>query len=194
MRELFEFDRLFGAAAAGVDEVGRGCLAGPVFAACVALPEFIDGINDSKKLSPKRRETLDLLIRDKALFVNVGTASVDEIFEFNILNASLLAMSRAARGVSCDIILIDGNSAFPSDTKTMCLAKGDATSYAIAAASVVAKVARDRHMAKLDKLYPEYGFAKHKGYGTSEHYAAILRCGICAEHREHFLRNLKEHA
>ncbi|MDR2504789.1 MAG: ribonuclease HII [Oscillospiraceae bacterium] len=193
-RKLFEFDEYIGETVAGVDEAGRGSLAGPVFAACVVLPEFIDGINDSKALLPKRRELLDGQIRAKAVFVGVGTASVEEILRLNILNASLLAMKRAAEGAVCDLILVDGKQAFDSDKRMECLPKGDRTSYAVAAASIVAKVARDKYMTELDKLYPEYGFARHKGYGTAEHYAAILRCGASDVHRKHFLRSLQDHA
>ena len=191
-RSLYLFDSQYEPPVAGVDEAGRGCLAGPVFAACVVLQEYIEGINDSKQLRPEHRAALDIAIRERALFVGVGIASVEEIERFNILNASLLAMRRASDGVPSGVILVDGNKPFCDSPRVVCVPHGDASSYAIAAASIVAKTARDRHMEALHIQYPLYGFAKHKGYGTLEHREAILRYGPCAEHRTLFLRKLSK--
>ncbi len=179
----------------GVDEAGRGPLAGPVCAAAVILPEscVIDGLNDSKKLSEKKREALFPVIMQKAIAYSIAFASVEEIENFNILNATYLAMNRAVEGlkVKPDIALIDGNRA-PLNAPVFCetIIKGDLKSYSVAAASVLAKVSRDRLMLEYDKKYPEYGFAAHKGYGTKAHYEAIEKFGICEIHRRSFLKNV----
>ena len=175
---------------AGVDEAGRGPLAGDVYAAAVILPSdlIIEGINDSKKLSPKKREKLYDEIIEKA------SASVEEIEKLNILNADMLAMKRAVEGLkrNVDIVLVDGNKAPDVAFKTCPVIKGDASSQSIAAASILAKVARDRYMLELDKQYPEYQFSKHKGYGTKLHYEMIKKYGINKVHRPSFLKNLNE--
>ncbi len=179
----------------GVDEAGRGPLAGPVCAAAVILPEncIIDGLNDSKKLSEKKREALFPVIMQKAIAYSIAFASVEEIENFNILNATYLAMNRAVEGLKTkpDIALIDGNRA-PLNAPVFCetIIKGDLKSYSVAAASVLAKVSRDRLMLEYDKKYPEYGFAAHKGYGTKAHYEAIEKFGICEIHRRSFLKNV----
>lgn len=181
---------------AGVDEAGRGPLAGPVFAASVILPENceIDGINDSKKLSEKKREELFDIICEKAVCWNV--ASVDEkvIDEINILNATHLAMNNAVNGMSIkpDYVMIDGNSIKNMDLPHCTIVKGDAKSISIAAASVLAKVSRDRFITEIAKKYPEYGFEKHKGYGTALHNESILKYGPCPVHRKTFLKKLFE--
>jgi ribonuclease HII len=171
----------------GVDEAGRGPWAGPVCAAAVILnPRKIPkGVNDSKKLTPKAREALELEIKDKAVAYGVGFASVAEIAELNILHATGLAMCRAIEAMSIEpaFALVDGNYAFklPCDVKTVI--GGDGVSASIAAASILAKVARDRLMAELDGLYPGYGFASHKGYRAPIHGRALLELGPCPEHR-----------
>ncbi|MDR1254235.1 MAG: ribonuclease HII [Oscillospiraceae bacterium] len=178
----------------GVDEAGRGPLAGPVFAAAVIFPEGteIDGINDSKKLSPKKREQLCLTIKDKAEAFSVAFATVDEICELNILNASLLAMQRAINALSVvpELALIDGNQLPKIPIKSWAIVKGDTLSYSIASASILAKVARDRVMTSLDLQYPAYGFAKHKGYGTAAHIELIKKYGPCPIHRKTFLKKI----
>lgn len=179
----------------GVDEAGRGPLAGPVCAAAVVFAEGteIDGINDSKKLSEKKREFLFDVIKDKAVAYGIAFATVDEIEEFNILNATYLAMNRAIEqlGSKVDYALIDGNRV-PKGIKVECetVVKGDAKSLSIAAASILAKVTRDRLLLEYDKKYPEYGFAKHKGYGTAEHMEAIRTYGISDVHRPSFLKKI----
>lgn len=180
----------------GVDEAGRGPLAGDVYAAAVILPPdlVIEGINDSKKLSPKKREKLYDEIIEKAQAYCIATATVDEIEKLNILNADMLAMKRAVEGLgrAVDIVLVDGNKAPEISYKTLTVIKGDASSQSIAAASILAKVARDRYMLELDRLYPEYQFSKHKGYGTKLHYEMIKKYGISRVHRPSFLKNLNE--
>ncbi len=180
----------------GIDEAGRGPLAGDVYAAAVvfAPDTVIEGVNDSKKLSEKKREALFDEITEKALACCIATASVDEIEEMNILNAAMLAMKRAYEGLNlhCDIALIDGNKTPDVNTKAFAVVKGDATSQSIAAASILAKVARDRYMKMLDEKYPEYQFSKHKGYGTKLHYEMIKKHGISEIHRKSFLKNLGE--
>ena len=180
-------------AVCGVDEAGRGPLAGPVCAAAVILNEEIDGLNDSKKLSEKKREELFPIIKEKALSYSIAFASVDEIEENNILNATYLAMNRAIDGlnVPADFAIIDGNRV-PTDISVPCktVIKGDAKSLSIAAASILAKVTRDRLMSEEDKKYPQYNFKKHKGYGTKEHTDAILKYGMCPIHRPSFLKRL----
>ena len=181
-------------AVCGVDEAGRGPLAGPVFAAAVILPENceIEGLNDSKKLSEKKREALLDVIKEKA--ISWCVASVDEktIDEINILQATYLAMKNAVEGldVPADYALIDGNRMPPIAIKGETVVKGDAKSMSIAAASILAKVSRDRFMLEIDKEYPQYQFSKHKGYGTKAHYASLLEQGPCPIHRMTFLKKL----
>ncbi len=178
----------------GVDEAGRGPLAGPVCAAAVILPEgvIIDGVNDSKKLSEKKRESLFDVIREQALSYSIAYATVDEIEEINILNATMLAMRRAIDGlnVKADYAMIDGNKIPPIDIDAECIVKGDAKSMSIACASILAKVSRDRLLYKYAEEYPMYGFDKHKGYGTKVHREAILKYGPCPYHRKSFLKKL----
>lgn len=181
----------------GVDEAGRGPLAGPVCAAAVILPEDaeIEGLNDSKKLSEKKREDLFEIICEKAVAYSIAYGSLEEIEELNILEATFLAMNRAIEGLSikADFALIDGNRV-PKNIKIPCetVIKGDAKSASIAAASILAKVTRDRLLLEYDKKYPEYNFAKHKGYGTKEHTEAILKYGPSEIHRLSFLKNILE--
>ena len=180
-------------AVCGVDEAGRGPLAGPVFAAAVILPENceIEGLNDSKKLSEKKREALFDIIKEKAISWSV--ASVDEkvIDEINILQATYLAMKNAVEGlaVPADYALIDGNRMPPIEINGETIVKGDAKSMSVAAASILAKVSRDRFMLELDKQYPQYQFAKHKGYGTKLHYEMLTEHGISSCHRITFLKS-----
>jgi ribonuclease HII len=175
---------------AGVDEAGRGPLAGPVVAAAVILDDMnpIKGLNDSKKLSPKRREKLYDEIRAKALCCSVAQASVEEIDRLNILQATLLAMRRAVDGLRLKPhkVLVDGNRLPVLDVRAEAIVRGDATVAAISAASILAKVTRDRWCLELDQRYPQYGFAGHKGYGTAEHLAALRAHGACPEHRKTF--------
>ena len=181
-------------AVCGVDEAGRGPLAGPVFAAAVILPENceIEGLNDSKKLSEKKREALFDIIKEKAISWSV--ASVDEkvIDEINILQATYLAMKNAVEGldVPADYALIDGNRMPPIEINGETIVKGDAKSMSVAAASILAKVSRDRFMLELDKQYPKYQFAKHKGYGTKLHYEMLAEHGISDCHRRSFLKKI----
>ncbi len=178
----------------GVDEAGRGPLAGPVCAAAVMLPRgiVIDGLNDSKKLSERRRERLYDDIKEKAIHWAVAFASVEEIETLNILGATYLAMNRAIEelGIVPELALIDGNRAKGVEYDTRCIVGGDGKCADIAAASIMAKVTRDRLMYELDAQYPGYGFAKHKGYGTAAHYAAIRELGPCPAHRLSFLRKM----
>lgn len=180
----------------GIDEAGRGPLAGDVYAAAVVFDNdtVIEGINDSKKLSEKKREKLFDEIISKAKAYCIATASVAEIEELNILNAAMLAMKRAYEGlgIQCDLALIDGNKTPNVDTKAFAVVKGDSTSQSIAAASILAKVARDRYMKEIDEKYPEYQFSKHKGYGTKLHYEMLKKHGISDVHRPSFLKNLSE--
>lgn len=179
----------------GVDEAGRGPLAGPVCAAAVILPETIEieGLNDSKKLSEKKREALFDIIKEKAIAFSICYGTLEEIEEFNILEATYIAMNRAIDSlpIKADFALIDGNRE-PKGIKVPCktVIKGDAKSSSIAAASILAKVTRDRLMMEYDKKYPQYQFAKHKGYGTKVHYEAIKEHGICEIHRRSFLKNV----
>lgn len=180
----------------GIDEAGRGPLFGPVYAAAVILPTdiAIDGLNDSKKLSEKKREQLFEVICDKAVAFGIGLASAEEIDSVNILQATYLAMRRACEAlpVSAEYALIDGNRMPPLTIPGETVVKGDAKCASIAAASILAKVSRDRVLRELDEKYPEYGFAKHKGYGTKAHYEAIKQYGVLPEHRKSFLKNLSE--
>lgn len=179
----------------GVDEAGRGPLAGPVCAAAVILPRgvTIEGLDDSKKLTEKRREALYDVIIAAAEAYGVAFADVEEIEKLNILGATYLAMNRAiaALGVGIDLALIDGNRNAGIEYPSRCVVKGDAKCVSIAAASVLAKVTRDRYMRALAEKYPGYGFERHKGYGTEAHYAAIRALGPCPEHRPSFLRSMK---
>ena len=175
----------------GVDEAGRGPLAGPVCAAAVILPPHlqIPGLNDSKKLSDKRRRELFPEICEQALAYGIAFATEGEIDEINILQATKKAMREAASQVPADIFLIDAVTGLGLKGREVPIIKGDATSYAIAAASIVAKVTRDRQLLALDEEYPAYGFARNKGYGTPEHIAALKKFGPCPAHRRSFIRN-----
>ena len=181
-------------AVCGVDEAGRGPLAGPVVAAAVILPEdcVIDGLNDSKKLTEKRREALYDEICEKALAYAIASVDHTVIDEINILQATYQAMTRAIAGLSlpADFALIDGNRAPRLDIPCQCIVGGDAKSASIAAASILAKVTRDRYMVEMDAKYPVYGFAGHKGYGTKAHTEAILAHGSSPIHRMTFLKKL----
>lgn len=181
----------------GVDEAGRGPLAGPVAAGAVILPEglVIEGLNDSKKLTEKKREALFPLITERAISWSVGLASPAEIDELNILNATFLAMRRAVMGLKTvpEYLLVDGNRDPKTGLPAATIIKGDGKAACIAAASIIAKVTRDRLLTELDEKHPEYGFKKHKGYPTQAHYAAIAEHGILKEHRRSFLKNLSEH-
>ena len=179
----------------GVDEAGRGPLAGPVCAAAVILPDgaVIEGLDDSKKLTEKKRERLYDIIKETAVAYSVAYGTLEEIETVNILEATYLAMNRAIEGLSVkpDFALIDGNRV-PRGIKIPCetIAKGDSKSMSVAAASVLAKVTRDRLMLEYDKKYPEYNFKKHKGYGTKEHTELIKQYGPCEIHRLSFLKNI----
>ena len=178
----------------GIDEAGRGPLAGPVYAAAVILPIDleIEGLNDSKKLTEKKREALFDVICEKAISYSIGIATEQEIDEINILNATFLAMRRAFDGLSVkpDYALIDGNQhpklSIPDET----VVKGDGKSMSIAAASILAKVSRDRFMLEIAEKYPEYCFEKHKGYGTKLHYEMIEEYGVSPVHRRSFLKKI----
>lgn len=179
----------------GVDEAGRGPLAGPVFAAAVILPKghIIEGVNDSKKLSEKKRDMLYYKIIDECVCYSIGTASEKEIDEINILQATFLAMKRAVEGLELkpQFVLVDGNrKPNISDVEIETVVKGDAKSASIAAASIIAKVSRDRYMLEMAEKYPEYHFEKHKGYGTKLHYEMIDEYGICDIHRRSFLKKV----
>ncbi len=194
---LFEFDsdiRKNAPVLCGIDEAGRGPLAGDVYAAAVVFDEgvIIDGLNDSKKLSEKKREKFYDEIIEKAKAYCVATASVEEIERLNILQASLLAMKRAEEGLGLvpDLALIDGNKLPDLSCPMRTVVKGDGLSASVAAASVLAKVSRDRYMKKLAEQYPEYGFEKHKGYGTKLHKEMIVKYGPCPVHRMSFLKKL----
>ena len=176
---------------AGIDEAGRGPLAGPVVIGCVIMPEdsMIEGINDSKKVSEKKREKLYDQIIEEAISYGVGIIGQDEIDEINILNATKkgLTMSLQELTVKPDLIIVDAlNHIDTLGIPYESIIKGDAKCYSIAAASIIAKVTRDRIMREWDKVYPQYGFEKHKGYGTAAHIAAIKECGLCPIHRRSF--------
>lgn len=197
--ELFEFDsaiRTQYPVFCGVDEAGRGPLAGDVYAAAVILPEGLEiaGLNDSKKLSEKRREELAPIIKEQAAAWCIASATVAEIEELNILQAALLAMQRAVAGLNIqpEFVITDGNQAPDLPMLVQTVIGGDAKSASIAAASVLAKTARDAALRELDALYPQYGFAAHKGYGTKAHYEAIDKYGICPAHRPSFLKKYYE--
>ena len=181
-------------AVCGVDEAGRGPLAGPVYAAAVILPQGmeIEGVNDSKKLSEKKREELFDVIKEKAISYSIASASVEEIESMNILKATMLAMKRAVERLSvpADFVMIDGNKTPELSVPCTSIVKGDAKSMSIASASILAKVTRDRVMKEYAEKYPEYGFEKHKGYGTEVHRNAILKYGPCEIHRLSFLKKI----
>lgn len=178
----------------GVDEAGRGPLAGPVCAAAVILPRGleIEGLNDSKKLSEKKRDKLFDAICAEAVSYGIAFASVEEIEQVNILNAAMLAMNRAIEKLSVKptLALIDGNRDSAINMSSRCVVKGDAKCADIAAASILAKVTRDRYMLEMAEKYPEYHFEKHKGYGTKLHYEALREYGPCEIHRPSFLRKM----
>lgn len=180
----------------GIDEAGRGPLAGNVVAAAVILPKglVIDGLDDSKKLSEKRREALFDIIQKEAVSFSVAWATPREIDELNILGATMLAMHRAVEGldIPADFALIDGNTARGFSIPVKTIVKGDAKSPSIAAASILAKVTRDRQCLELDMKYPEYGFKKHKGYPTKDHMNKLREIGPCEEHRKSFLSFLSK--
>lgn len=184
------------AAVCGVDEAGRGPLAGPVCAAAVILPAglVIEGVNDSKKLSEKKREELFPVICEKALAYGIGWADEREIDEINILQATYRAMQRAVESLpyKADYALIDGNRMPPLAIPGTTIVKGDALSMSIAAASILAKVSRDRVMVQMAREYPQYGFEKHKGYGTAAHVQALREYGPCPLHRQSFLLKILE--
>ncbi len=181
-------------AVCGCDEAGRGPLCGPVVAAAVVLPKgiIIEGLDDSKKLTEKKREGLYNIIIQNAVAYGIAEATPEEIDEINILNASMLAMRRAVEklAVKADFALIDGNCSRGFDIPTETVVKGDAKSYSIAAASILAKVTRDRGCVQLDKEYPMYGIAKHKGYPTKDHMDAVRKYGPAPIHRKTFLKFL----
>jgi ribonuclease HII len=195
LQELLQAEQAFragGARVAGMDEVGRGPLAGPVTVACVALaPEpLIAYVNDSKKVTARRRLIAEEMIREQALALAVESVDAAQIDQMNILNATKLAMRRAAVAVSPDVLLVDAVQL--SDLPFAChvIIGGDGKCYSIAAASIVAKVARDAYMVQMDAQYPQYGFARNKGYGTAEHIAALKKYGPCPIHRMSFLKNI----
>ncbi len=178
----------------GVDEAGRGPLAGPVYAAAVILPKghIVEGVNDSKKISEKKRELLFDKIISECVSYSVGIATEKEIDEINILQATFLAMRRAVDGLAIkpDIAFIDGNKKPGLDIEEQVIVKGDAKSANIAAASIIAKVSRDRYMLQMAEKYPQYQFEKHKGYGTKLHYEMIEKYGISPIHRKTFLKKV----
>ena len=178
----------------GIDEAGRGPLAGPVVVGIAIMPEnsMIEGVNDSKKVSEKKREKLYDLITQEAIAWNVGIADQNEIDEINILNATKLALTRAIDGLKIkpDLILVDALTNINTlGIPYKSIIKGDAKEYSIAAASILAKVTRDRMMREYDEIYPQYGFSGHKGYGTAKHIAAIKEYGPCILHRKSFIKN-----
>ena len=196
---LFEFDRNYNARVlCGVDEAGRGPLAGPVVAAAVILKEnandLIPEVNDSKKMSEKKREILYDRVIESAQNYAVGVVDVQQIEQNNILQATFLAMKTAIQnlGVEPELTLIDGNRLPDLKINAKCVVKGDSQSASIAAASILAKVTRDRIMIDYDKKYPNYGFAKHKGYGTKEHYSNIIKYGVTPIHRMSFLKKIRD--
>lgn len=201
LEKRFLFDkvmRLESGVVCGIDEAGRGPLAGDVYAAAVVFDDnvFIEGLNDSKKLSEKRREELYDEIVAKAKAYCVAAASVDEIDSYNILQATFLAMKRSYEGLNMniDLALIDGNRVPPLECNVKTVVKGDSVSASIAAASILAKVSRDRYMKEIAEKYPQYQFEKHKGYGTKLHYEMLDKYGISDVHRLSFLKKyIKQH-
>ena len=191
-REMVAFDQSllgFGTSLAGMDEVGRGPLFGSVVTACVIMPSdpLYEWIDDSKKLSAKRREEMYERIMESALYVGIGEASAAEIDSMNILNATRLAMERAAEKAPATLCVVDAVRQLYLPFPIMPIIKGDSTSYNVAAASIVAKVTRDRQMAEYAKLYPQYGLDRNMGYGTAEHIAALRQYGATPEHRKTFI-------
>lgn len=191
-REMVAFDQAilgFGTSLAGMDEVGRGPLFGSVVTACVIMPAapLYEWIDDSKKLSAKRREEMYDRIMESALYVGIGEASAAEIDRMNILNATRLAMERAAEKAPATLCIVDAVRQLYLPFPTMPIIKGDSTSYNVAAASIVAKVTRDRQMAEYGKIYPQYGLERNMGYGTAEHIAALKQYGATPEHRKTFI-------
>lgn len=180
----------------GVDEAGRGCLAGEVFAGAVIFDEtaYIKNLNDSKKLSAKQRDILFDEVISKCMCYSVATATVQEIEEMNILNASMLAMKRAVESLQIkpNLVLVDGDKIPNLDIPTQCVVKGDGKSFSIAGASILAKVSRDRYMLEMAKRYPNYAFERHKGYGTKLHYQRLEQFGECEIHRPSFLKKFYE--
>ena len=197
LEQLAAIDRTYwetpGTVLAGMDEVGRGPLAGPVVVACAVMPPspLVQYVNDSKKLSEKRREKVYRELTDTALAHATAWVSPDTIDEINILEATKRAFAEAFRGIGLPVtdVLIDALRGLDIDARQHSLIRGDALSYSIAAASIIAKVERDRYMIEQDALYPMYGFARNKGYGTAEHIAALRRYGPCPLHRRSFLKN-----
>ncbi|MGE5473115.1 MAG: ribonuclease HII [Ignavibacteriales bacterium] len=179
---------------AGIDEAGRGPLAGPVVAGAVILPKglIIEGVNDSKKLSEKKRDTLYSIIVKEALCWGVGIVDNNIIDEINVLNAAKMAMKIAVSQLKFkpEVLLIDAEKLDIPEVRQEAIIKGDAKSISIAAASIIAKVTRDRIIEEYDKKFPDYGFAKHKGYGTAEHMEAIREKGLCEIHRKTFTKNI----
>lgn len=177
---------------AGVDEAGRGPLAGDVYAAAVILPKglIIEGLNDSKKISEKKRDILYDVIKEKAVAWAVATASVDEIDEYNIRNATYMAMNRALSDLKTkiDYVLVDGDCIKDCKYPYSCVVKGDSKSASISAASILAKVTRDRYMLQLAEKYPRYQFEKHKGYGTALHIEMLKKYGVSPVHRKTFIK------
>ena len=191
-RELWDAGRMPG----GIDEVGRGPLAGPVVTACVSIPRdrLVPGVDDSKKLSEKKREQLYPLLLEAADYAETCFLGPEVIDEINILAATRRAMETCAAGFRGDVLLIDAVEGLSLPCPARALIHGDALSYMIGAASIVAKVTRDRYMIALDEKYPMYGFARNKGYGTAEHIAALKKYGPCPEHRRSFIgRILGDH-
>ncbi len=192
---MFEYEKEYSDCEyiAGIDEVGRGPLAGPVVTACVIMPKDvrIPYVNDSKKVTEKRREELYDIIKEKALAIGIGIASEKRIDEINILQATYEAMREAINNLEIkpDILLNDAVNIPGVDIKQVPIIKGDAKSFTIACASIIAKVTRDRMMVELDKKYPNYGFAKNKGYGTKQHTDALREFGPCEIHRRTFIGN-----
>ena len=179
----------------GIDEAGRGPLAGPVVVAAVIMPKdsMIEGVNDSKKVSEKKREKLYDLITEEAIAYGVGIVDEKEIDRINILNATKAGLTEAVKSLKQkpDVILVDALTNIDTEgIQYRSIIKGDAKSYNIAAASIIAKVTRDRIMRERDKIYPQYGFEKHKGYGTAAHIAAIKENGLCPLHRLSFVKNI----
>lgn len=195
---MLDYEKKFkGKVVAGIDEAGRGPLAGPVVCACVIMPmdELIEGINDSKKLTEKKRELLYQQIKEKAISYSIAEVDEKTIDEINILNATKLGMKRALEGLKIkpEVVLIDAVK-IDTDLPQENIIKGDALSYNIAAASILAKVYRDRLMKSLDLKYPQYQFAKHKGYGTKLHIEMLQKFGKSPIHRESFIKNFIESA
>ena len=191
-KALVEHDTVypaFGVSLAGMDEAGRGPLLGPVAAACVIMPAtpILPWVDDSKKLSPARREELYGQILEIALYARVGEADAEEIDRLNILQATKLAMRRAAEDAPATICLVDAMQGLQLPFPTEAIVHGDALSYSIAAASIVAKVTRDRQICEMAEMYPQYGLERNMGYGTAEHIEAIRRYGACPQHRRSFI-------